>query len=123
MNKDKILEIFEGAKDENGEISMRLVRQAFEKLPKECADAVSRQASIDVIDAYMDKSIELHCLPTSDGIKKLISILPSAQPQYEEITPEEAASEIASGSMMSARYWLDAMIRLEQMGYVICRKR
>jgi hypothetical protein len=48
---------------------------------------------------------------------------PSAQPQYEELTPEEAASEIASGSMVSALYWLDAMIRLKQMGYVICRKK
>ena len=48
--------------------------------------------------------------------------LPSAQPQYTELTPEEAASEIASGSIMSASYWLDAMIRLKQMGYAICRK-
>ena len=47
----------------------------------------------------------------------------SAQPQYEELTPEEAAAEIAGGSIMSASYWLDAMMRLKQMGYVICRKR
>lgn len=47
----------------------------------------------------------------------------SNQPQYEELTPEEAASEIASESMISAQYWLDAMIRLKQMGYAICRKR
>lgn len=49
--------------------------------------------------------------------------LPSAQPQYTELTPEEAASEIASGSIMSASYWLDNMIRLKQMGYAICRKK
>ena len=49
--------------------------------------------------------------------------LPSVQPQYEELTPEEAASELASGSTMSAWYWLDDMTRLKQMGYAICRKR
>ena len=48
--------------------------------------------------------------------------LPSAQPEYTELAPEEAASEIASGSTMSAYYWLDDMMRLKQMGYVICRK-
>ena len=48
--------------------------------------------------------------------------LSSAQSQYEELTPEEAASEIASGSTMSAYYWLDDMMRLKQMGYVVCRK-
>ena len=36
---------------------------------------------MDVIDSYMNKSIELHYLPTSDGIKKLISVLPSVQPE------------------------------------------
>ncbi len=55
--------------------------------------------------------------------KAMLKALPSAQPQYEELTPEEAASEIASGSTMSTWYWLDDMIRLNQMGYAICRKR
>lgn len=66
-------------------------------------------------------SDKFHC----DGCDDVVVIreLPSAQPEYEELTPEEAASEIASGSIMSARYWLDAMIRLKQMGYAICRKR
>lgn len=61
-----------------------------------------------------------------DAIKQAISgikKLPSAQPKYEELTPEETASEIASGSTMFARYCLDAMIQLKQMGYAICRKR
>lgn len=33
MNKEDILKILEGAKDKNGDVPMRLVRQAFEKLP------------------------------------------------------------------------------------------
>lgn len=54
---------------------------------------------------------------------EMIKKLSSAQPEYEELTPEEAASEIASGSIMSAAYWLSRMIQIEQMGYAICRKR
>lgn len=49
--------------------------------PEPCEDAVSREAVLSMIDTYMNKSVELHYLPTSDGIKKLISILPSAQPE------------------------------------------
>ena len=49
--------------------------------PKPCEDAVSREAVLSMIDTYMNKSVELHYLPTSDGIKKLISILPSAEPE------------------------------------------
>ena len=45
------------------------------------------------------------------------------QPQYEELTPEEAAPEIASGSIFYAGFWLDIMIRLKNFGYAICRKR
>lgn len=48
---------------------------------------------------------------------------PSAQPEYEEFTPEEAASEIASESGLPAWYWLADMIQLKQMGYAICRKK
>ena len=49
--------------------------------PEPCEDAVSRKAVLSMIDTYMNKSVELHYLPTSDGIKKLISILPSAEPE------------------------------------------
>ena len=51
--------------------------------PKPCEDAVSREAVLSMIDTYMNKSVELHYLPTSDGIKKLISILPSVQPEHK----------------------------------------
>ena len=42
---------------------------------------ISRQAAIDLIDEYMEKSIELHYLPTGEGIKTLIFALSSAQPE------------------------------------------
>ena len=86
------------------------------------SDCISRQAAIDIFD---DNNISVEngeFEPYSRDRKRLCE-LPPAQPQYEELTPEEAASEIASGSIMSAWYWLDAMIRLKQMGYAICRKR
>lgn len=42
-------------------------------------DSISRQAAIKAIDEYMDKCIELHYLPTGEGIKTLIFALPSAE--------------------------------------------
>lgn len=38
MDKNEVMKILEAAKDKNGEIPMRLVRQAFEKLPERCED-------------------------------------------------------------------------------------
>ena len=46
MNKKEILKILEKAVDKNGDIPMRLVRQAFDKLPEECDDAVSREDAL-----------------------------------------------------------------------------
>ena len=63
-----------------------------------------------------------YCFPCKKILER-IDNQPSSQPQYEELTPEEAASEIASGSILSASYWLDVMIALKQMGYAICRKK
>ena len=82
------------------------------------SDCISRQAAIEIVDFECGEWRGL-----AETIEKRLSGLPSAQPQYEELTLEEAASEIASGSTMSAWYWLDDMIRLKQMGYAICRKR
>ena len=91
-------------------------------------DLISRQAAIDAIDRYYkDKRYITRSRTILSAIcrdmKSTMDSLPSAQPQCTELTPEEAASEIASGSIMSASYWLDVMIRLKQMGYAICRKR
>ena len=54
--------------------------------PEPCEDAVSREAVLSMIDTYMNKSVELHYLPTSDGIKKLISILPIVTPKLRKET-------------------------------------
>ena len=51
MNKEDILKILEVAKDKNGDVPMRLVRQAFEKLPEPCTGTISRQAAIDAVDS------------------------------------------------------------------------
>ena len=90
-------------------------------------DCISRQAAIDALgerpDVWTESDYERGCANQWDYDVAAIKSVPSAQPQYEELTPEEAASEIACGSTMSAWYWLDDMIRLKQMGYAICRKR
>lgn len=70
-----------------------------------------RNASLEGVEDFM-----------TSGEMEDIS-LPSVQPQYEELTPEEAAPEIASGSILRTSYWLDIMIALKQMGYAICRKK
>lgn len=45
-----------------------------------------------------------------------------AEPGYVELTPEEAASEIDCGSLASTKDWFDIMLRINRMGYSICRK-
>lgn len=85
------------------------------------ADLIDRQAAIDAIKTWglIDGLSEGQAIEILADAEKL----PSAQPQYGELTPEEAASEIASGSVMPTLHWFDIMIRLKQMGYVICRKK
>jgi len=77
-------------------------------------DMISKRAVLDIL--YLDPGID-------EIREKMIKELPSAQPEYEELTPEEAAAEISSGSIMSALYWFDVMIEIKQMGYAICRKK
>lgn len=79
-------------------------------------DCISRESVYNLLRRECSTAVENHLV---DKIRQL----PSIQPQYEELTPEKAASEIASGSIVSALYWLDPMIQLKQMGYVVCRKK
>lgn len=86
MNKEDILKILEGAKDKNGEIPMRLVRQAFEKLSEPCGDTISRQAAIEVIDAVFPvdpmKSEYAQGIACGAALAKTyVEQLPSAQPE------------------------------------------
>lgn len=74
MDKNEVLKILETAKDKNGEIPMRLVRQAFEKLPESCEDTISRQAAIDAI---------YHHLPSVSRTRArtMLHEVPSVQPE------------------------------------------
>lgn len=77
-------------------------------------DLIRRQSAIDLIDEYMDNCIELHYLPTGEGIKTLILALPSAQ-QKGDI--EEAVEYIKNaqeylrdiGETWCANYLSDAI--------------
>lgn len=52
------------------------------------------------------------------------TILPSIQSEYEELTPEEVAADVAKGSIMPVWwYWLDIITQLNQRGYAVCRRR
>ena len=88
MNKEDILKILEGAKDKNGDVPMRLVRQAFEKLPEPCTDTISRRVAIDAIE-HIISSMSV-CVNTDEchGMKRMqrqavieLANLPSAQPE------------------------------------------
>ena len=91
------------------------------------SDLIDRQAAIDALGeeppVWYDGEDELAEREQWRRDVDAIKAVPSAQLQYEELTPEEAASEIACGSIMSAWHWLDVMMQLKQMGYAICRKR
>lgn len=56
MDKNEVLKILETAKDKNGEVPMRLVRQAFEKLPEPCE--VDPRADV----YYLAEKIGIHRL-------------------------------------------------------------
>ena len=68
--------------------AMQVLDELPSAQPKPCEDAVSREAVLSMIDTYMNKSVELHYLPTSDGIKKLISILPIVTPKLRKETSD-----------------------------------
>ena len=91
-------------------------------------DMVSRQNAIDALcsKCTVDKPETCSTIQKNDRwceeVYTLLN-LPSTQSEYTELTPEEAASEIARGSTMPVSYWLDDMIQLKQMGYAICRKK
>ena len=75
MNKDKILAILETAVDKNGNIPMRLVRQAFEKLPELCEDAVSRKELLKLFSNNTEGSWTYDTVAIG-YIKALPSVMP-----------------------------------------------
>lgn len=82
MDKNEVLKILETAKDENGEVPMRLLRQAFEKLPEPCGDTVYRQDAIDGVKTLHDVAWKNWHEPTlsANVVLDMIGELPSAQP-------------------------------------------
>lgn len=84
MDKNEVLKILETAKDKNGEVPMRLVRQAFEKLPEPCEDTISRQMAIDEANAWLLDCFKVQKQNRSCGLIRRLEDLPSAQ--LERIT-------------------------------------
>ena len=119
MNKEDILKILEGAKDKNGDVPIRIVRQAFEKLSEPCTDTISRQAAIDILS--LGKEILSRVLDNIDvvgrekrekyswGIRLIessindIEELPSAQPEQRWIPVSERMPEDGENCLVSVR--------------------
>lgn len=79
MNKKEILKILEKAVDKNGDIPMRLVRQAFDKLPEECDDTVSRDDVRKAIRDFYDGE----CIASEEFEHKYLSRIPKKLPQQK----------------------------------------
>ena len=79
MNKEDILKILEGAKDKNGDIPMRLVRQAFEKLSEQCVDAVSKTDVINLI-AKHHRAFDNDLLEVIEYVRQLPFVTPKLPP-------------------------------------------
>ena len=96
MTRKEILKILETAKDKNGDIPMRLVRQAFEKLPEPCDDTISRQAAIDAVErnsCNTQRAIDaVNALPSAQRwiptSKKLPDELAEVNVTWENTEPE-----------------------------------
>ena len=131
MTKDRALRVLGVYASVNG--SGQCTQDEFEEAKKMAIEALEGKdtnvpSRKGVFIPYI--TVEMFRNATLEGVEDFMTngemediSLPSAQPQYEELTPEEAAPEIASGSILRASYWLDVMIALKQMGYAICRKK
>lgn len=80
MDKNEVLKILETAKDENGEVPMQLVRQAFKKLPEPCEDAVSRAAVIDLIEA---SDLDLANGMDNQAVRSFVKMVPPVTPKQK----------------------------------------
>lgn len=79
MDKNEVLKILETAKDKDGEIPMRLVRQAFEELPEPCENCVSRKDVLSEFCMHCDN--EWNCSVEKCYKAEWIRNLPSVQPE------------------------------------------
>ena len=84
MNKEDILKILEGAKDKNGDVPMRLVRQAFEKLSIECENMVSKQ---ELLNEYY--RLRENWNNADNAVDKCISVLKDLQ----AVTPRKTGEK------------------------------
>ena len=115
MDKNEVLKILETAKDKNGEVPMRLVRQAFEKLPKPCEDTISRQAAIDAVHVSYDEIFDFKSTgrTVADSVEDIISDLPSAQPDRKLIDDymwkikQNISPHTAAEGAIAIKYYLE----------------
>ena len=89
--------------------------------------------AMNLIEGVLDTLCEVGNGVTEEHLKQAASELFAArdlldemkdtQPEYEEISAGDAAALISPASMMPAIHWYEKLVLLEQMGFVICRKK
>ena len=99
MDKKEILDILDNAKDERGAVPMRLVRQAFDKLPTiqpekaqlsqegttkgATSDLIDRKAALKAINSWRGRFSEEYN-EAIDDCENSIKELPTIQPEPKE---------------------------------------
>lgn len=141
MDKNEVLKILETAKDKNGEVPMRLVRQAFEKLPESCEDTISRRAAIEWCRPEDWGTPDERWRPESK-YGAMIEALPSAQPEqseseditfwkkrareYEEMVlklTDEMARGIKIDSVLITEEGIVFKKKKQEQRWILCEKR
>lgn len=82
MDKNEVLKILETAKDKNGEVPMRLVRQAFEKLPELCEGTISRDGAINKVCKL--PSVGIRNYVSLEAVVKTLDEMPPAEPDQSK---------------------------------------
>ena len=77
------------------------------------SDTISRHGAISLFEKY----------GAEDDAIMLLNSLPPAPSEYTIATPEEVAAEVACGNINSSIYWGNILMKIEQMGYVICKSK
>ena len=105
MNKDRILEILESAKDKNDDVPMNLVRKAFEKLP---STQPEQTTEIQDILKYLDE--KLHPIVSPDNWH----IYSELHDMISELSAESDAPDRNVGDMISRQVAIDAVEKWEE---------
>ena len=89
------------------------------------SDLIERQIALNAVDTIG----HIATMPDGDkcirrsAVKYTLSMLPSAQPEYEPVTAEDFAKTMSETSVYSYMLWhSEALTLMKRNGFVICKK-